>query len=101
MGTEADFGENQPTKTQLLTSMSQSEMLANLNAATVVATLSDENTQDVAVNWLSVEKDENDGKWYATGMAGGIGCLHSQYARYFFHDFAAAYRWKLGRTELF
>lgn len=69
VGTAADFGENQPTKTQLLTSMSQSEMLANLNAATVVATLSDETTQDVAVNWLSVEKDENDGKWYATGIA--------------------------------
>ena len=74
VGTAADFGENQPTKTQLLTSMPQSEMLANLNAATVVATLSDETTKNVAVNWLSVEKDENDGKWYATGMAGGIGC---------------------------
>ena len=74
VGTEADFGENKPTKTQLLTSMPQSEMLANLNAATVVATLSDETTQNVAVNWLSVEKDENDGKWYATGIAGGIGC---------------------------
>ena len=74
VGTAADFGGNEPTKTQLLTSMSQSEMLANLNAATVVATLSDETTKNVAVNWLSVEKDENDGKWYATGMAGGIGC---------------------------
>ncbi len=72
MGTEVDFGENQPTKTQLLTSMPQSEMLANLNNATVSATLSDGTKQNLAVNWLAVEKDE-DGKWYAYGMAGGLG----------------------------
>lgn len=29
---------------------------------------------------------------YHGNAGGGIGCLHSQYARYFFHDFAAAYR---------
>lgn len=74
VGTEVSFGENQPTKTQLLSSMPQSEMLANLNAATVSATLSDGATKNLSVNWLSVEKDETDGKWYAYGMAGGIGC---------------------------
>ena len=74
VGTEVSFGENQPTKTQLLSSMPQSEMLANLNAATVSATLSDGATKNLSVNWLSVEKDETDGKWYAYGMAGGLGC---------------------------
>ena len=72
--TEVSFGDNQPTKTQLLTSMPQEELVANLNAATAMATLSDGTTRALPVNWLSVAKDESDGKWYAYGMVGGLGC---------------------------
>ena len=63
--TDESFGENEPTKVTLNTSLSATEMLAQMNEATATITLSDKTTKTAPVTWTSVT--ETDGTYYANG----------------------------------
>lgn len=63
---EVSFADGEATKSVLNTSMTNEEMLAEMNDAEAVLTLSDENTVSAPVHWITVEK--NGDEYVAKGV---------------------------------